>query len=92
MKKNKKIELISDEKLKSLVQKTSKYAYRHKPTNTWVIFFANRRDSPIGLCLKPDATALHDKEELKQLLLQSSFNGIKNYCRDNFLEFELKKV
>lgn len=70
-----------------------KYAYRHKPTNTWVYFLPNRGNNPVvTLCLKPDASFFEDEALLKEKLLKSSFNGEKDYCKYNFLEFEMVTV
>lgn len=70
-----------------------KYAYKHKPTNTWVFFKESKHEGwLICLGLKPVATLSKDPAKLKELLQKSSFNSIKNYGFDNFLEFELKTI
>jgi hypothetical protein len=66
------------------------YAYKHKPTNTWVYFLPNR--NVIGLSLKADATMFSNSDELKHKITTCSFNGIENYCKDNLLEFEMVEI
>ena len=66
------------------------YAYKHKPTNTWVYFLPNR--NVIGLSLKADATTFSNSDELKFKLTTCSFNGVENYCKDNLLEFEMVEL
>jgi hypothetical protein len=65
------------------------YALKHKPTKTWVYF------RPKVICLagtSADATVSDSKEILLEKLKEASFNGIENYGRDNFLEFQIKRV
>jgi hypothetical protein len=65
------------------------YAIKHKPTKTWVYF------RPKVICLagtSADATISDSKEILLEKLKEASFNGIENYGRDNFLEFQVKRI
>lgn len=78
-------EITSEELLK-------KYAYKHIPTGTWVYFLPGEKRNIIGLCLKKDATVSSDPQNLKKSLLKCSFNDIKNYCKNNFLEFKLEQI
>lgn len=66
------------------------YAYKHKPTNTWVYFLPNR--NVIGLSLKADATTFNNPDDLKHKITTCSFNGVENYCKDNLLEFEMVEI
>ena len=66
------------------------YAYKHKPTNTWVYFLPNR--NVIGLSLKADATTFSNSDELKHKITTCSFNGDKDYCKNNLLEFEMVEL
>jgi hypothetical protein len=69
------------------------YAFYHKSTKLWVYFLPNYIGRQvISLGLKNDATTFK-KDEInyfKNFLKSCSFNGNKNYGKDNFLEFELR--
>lgn len=77
------------------------YLYKHKPTKKWVLIKLNQQCSEFEqygnefeINLIEDfenATCYITKELLKEDLLDSSFNSIKNYARENFFEFELYK-
>jgi hypothetical protein len=71
------------------------YAFYHKPTKLWVYFLPNyEHRQVISLGLKNDATTFDEEMiyEFTHFLKNCSFNGAKNYGRDNFLEFELRTV
>lgn len=71
------------------------YAFYHKPTNLWVYFLPNyQQRQVISLCFKNDATTFDEEMiyEFTHFLKSCSFNGIKNYGSENFLEFELKEI
>jgi hypothetical protein len=95
--KQKNIELISDEKLIGLA-KEPKYAVYHKPTKLWVYFryhkdkFGIIGQTTICLSLKCDATVYNCKETLENYIKIGEFNGDPNYGKNNFLEFQIKKL
>ena len=71
------------------------YTFYHKPTKLWVYFLPNyEHRQVISLGLKNNAT-LFRKDEINyftNFLKSCSFNGVKNYALENFLEFELKEI
>jgi len=72
-----------------------KYAWYHKPTKLWVYFLPNYdKRQIISLGLKTNATVFRkeDIENFTAFLKASSFNGIKGYAHDNFLEFQCKTI
>lgn len=91
------VELISDEELISLANQP-KYGVYHKPTKLWVYFrefndkFGILGQSLICLCLKVDATVSTNKEHLKKLIEIGEFNGNPLYGKENFSEFQIKKL
>lgn len=80
------------------ITKQNKFAAYHKPTKTWVYFreckdkFGLMEETRICLCLKSDATIFTSKKKIKEYLLMGSFNSIPYYGKNNFLEFQIKKV
>lgn len=97
---NYQINLLPEKEMKKLVKQTKqkKLAVYHKPTKTWV-YFRERKDklgitseTQICLCLKADATVFSSKEKLNKYLLMGSFNLDPHYGKNNFLEFQIKKV
>lgn len=95
--KQKEVELISDEELIALANQP-KYGVYHKPTKLWVYFrefndkFGILGQSLICLCLKGDATVSTNKEHLKKLIEIGEFNGNPLYGKENFSEFQIKKL
>lgn len=80
------------------MNKCIKYAAYHKPTKLWVYFrelkdkFGIIERSIICLCLKNDASIFTSKEDLKNLIKIGEFNSDTVYGKNNFLEFEIKKI
>jgi hypothetical protein len=79
-----------------------KYLYRHKPTQKWVYL---KLSTPSGEFEQygsyyeielvdniMNTDWYSDISILKDNLLTASLNGVKDYGRDNFLEFELYSV
>jgi hypothetical protein len=74
---------------------TKEYAFYHKPTKLWVYFLSNYDERQvISLGLKNNCTTFIEKdiEHFICFLKNCSFNSVKNYARDNFLEFEIKEI
>ena len=74
---------------------TKEYAFYHKPTKLWVYFLSNYDERQvISLGLKNNCTTFIEKdiEHFICFLKNCSFNCVKNYARDNFLEFEIKEI
>jgi hypothetical protein len=74
---------------------TKEYAFYHKPTKLWVYFLSNYDERQvISLGLKNNCTTFIEKdiEHFIYFLKNCSFNSVKNYARDNFLEFEIKEI
>ena len=74
---------------------TKEYAFYHKPTKLWVCFLSNYDERQIiSLGLKNNCTTFIEKdiEHFICFLKNCSFNSVKNYARDNFLEFEIKEI
>jgi hypothetical protein len=72
-----------------------KFAFYHKSTKLWVYFLPNYdQRQVVALGLKNDCTVFFEesKDYFTKFFKSCSFNGIKNYCRDNFLEFEIKEI
>jgi len=72
-----------------------KYALHHKPTNKWVNFENDELELTVSLITLVDfkhCTISRTKGYLESFLMSSVFNGVPNYGKDNFLEFELVKI
>jgi len=72
-----------------------KYTLRHKPTNKWVNFENDELELTVSLITLVDfkhCTISRTKGYLESFLVSSVFNGVPNYGKDNFLEFELVKI
>jgi hypothetical protein len=77
-------------KMEELFNKVKKYAFRHKPTKTWVYV---RGGSTICLAgTSRDATLFESRRGAEEVLKNCSFNQVEGYGKDNFLEFQLKEV
>jgi hypothetical protein len=72
-----------------------RYALHHKPTNKWVNFENDELELTVSLITLVDfkhCTISRTKGYLESFLMSSVFNGLPNYGKDNFLEFELVKI
>jgi hypothetical protein len=72
-----------------------RYALHHKPTNKWVNFENDELELTVSLITLVDfkhCTISRTKGYLESFLMSSVFNGLPNYGKENFLEFELVKV
>jgi hypothetical protein len=72
-----------------------KYALHHKPTNKWVNFENDELELTVSLITLVDfkhCTISRTKGYLESFLMSSVFNGLPNYGKENFLEFELVKI
>jgi len=72
-----------------------RYALHHKPTNKWVNFENDELELTVSLITLVDfkhCTISRTKGYLESFLMSSVFNGVPNYGKDNFLEFELVKI
>jgi len=72
-----------------------RYALRHKPTNKWVNFENDELELTVSLITLVNfkhCTISRTKGYLESFLMSSVFNGVPNYGKENFLEFELVKV
>jgi hypothetical protein len=72
-----------------------RYALRHKPTKKWVEFENDELELTITVITLVDfkhCTISRTKGYLESFLISSIFNGVPNYGKDNFLEFELVKL
>jgi hypothetical protein len=72
-----------------------RYALHHKPTNKWVNFENDELELTVSLITLVDfkhCTISRTKGYLESFLMSSVFNGLPNYGKENFLEFELVKI
>jgi hypothetical protein len=76
--------------MEELFNKTKKYAFRHKPTKTWV--YVRGGDTICLAGTSRDATLFQTRDDAEKTLKNCSFNQIEGYGKDNFLEFQLKEV
>ena len=71
------------------------YALRHKPTKKWVEFENDELELTVNVITLVDfkhCTISRTKGYLESFLMSSVFNGVPNYGKENFLEFELVKL
>ena len=72
-----------------------RYALRHKPTNKWVEFENDELELTVTVITLVDfkhCTISRTKGYLESFLISSVFNGVPNYGKENFLEFEIVKL
>ena len=72
-----------------------RYAAFHKPTKKWVEFENDELELTVTVITLVDfkhCTISRTKGYLESFLMSSVFNGVPNYGKENFLEFELVKV
>jgi hypothetical protein len=72
-----------------------RYALHHKPTNKWVNFENDELELTVSLITLVDfkhCTISRTKGYLESFLMSSVFNGLPNYGKENFLEFEFVKI
>jgi hypothetical protein len=72
-----------------------RYALRHKATKKWVEFENDELELTVSVITLVDfkhCTISRTKGYLESFLISSVFNGVPNYGKENFLEFELVKL